>query len=271
MPALWKLGLKDENTTEVEAYGGTLKFLEGLLSPDANKAWDAVQGAEELEDKLREAGFPAGTTVEPPYPRWDAAAPPARVAGAEAGVAWGLNQIGFAALRAKQRQTLPNRRFAFDRKSRFATVAVIGSGVDWTHPALVASMWINEGEIPGNGKDDDHNGFVDDRHGWNFHRGTPDVSDCSGHDTLVAGIIAAPGAEVLAPRAEQTDLLALRRPNYKGRAAVVGAGRLNALRALQTDPNHFLEAKIVRVEWASGSGARGLAVYGAAGGTDFAA
>ncbi len=47
-------------------------------------------------------------------------------------------------------------------------VAVLDSGVDFDHEDLKDVMWTNPGEIPGNGKDDDHNGYVDDIHGWNF-------------------------------------------------------------------------------------------------------
>jgi subtilisin family serine protease len=47
-------------------------------------------------------------------------------------------------------------------------VAVIDSGIDIDHEDLKESIWVNEDEIPNNNIDDDHNGFVDDVHGWNF-------------------------------------------------------------------------------------------------------
>lgn len=47
-------------------------------------------------------------------------------------------------------------------------VAVIDSGVDTTHEDLRSVLWVNKKEIPGNGIDDDKNGYVDDVHGWNF-------------------------------------------------------------------------------------------------------
>jgi subtilisin family serine protease len=47
-------------------------------------------------------------------------------------------------------------------------VAIIDNGIDTAHVDLRANLWTNPKEIPGNGKDDDNNGFADDMHGWNF-------------------------------------------------------------------------------------------------------
>ncbi len=53
-------------------------------------------------------------------------------------------------------------------KSKTVIVAVIDSGVDTLHEDLTPILWTNPREIPGNGKDDDKNGYIDDVHGWNF-------------------------------------------------------------------------------------------------------
>ncbi|MEO9023231.1 MAG: S8 family peptidase [Ginsengibacter sp.] len=58
--------------------------------------------------------------------------------------------------------------FLKGRKSQPVIVAVIDSGVDTLHEDLKPVLWHNPGEIPGNGIDDDHNGYVDDVYGWNF-------------------------------------------------------------------------------------------------------
>ncbi|MBA2745093.1 MAG: S8 family serine peptidase [Flavisolibacter sp.] len=54
------------------------------------------------------------------------------------------------------------------KKSETIIVAVIDSGIDTTHEDLRPIFWVNAKEIPGNGIDDDGNGYIDDVHGWNF-------------------------------------------------------------------------------------------------------
>ncbi|MCU7552170.1 S8 family peptidase [Chitinophagaceae bacterium LB-8] len=58
--------------------------------------------------------------------------------------------------------------FLKNKKSNTVIVAVIDSGIDTLHEDLKPVLWTNPKEIPGNGKDDDKNGYVDDVHGWNF-------------------------------------------------------------------------------------------------------
>src|SRR5450432_1494399 len=54
------------------------------------------------------------------------------------------------------------------RKSKHVIVAIIDNCVDTAHEELKDFIWTNKKEIPGNGIDDDHNGYIDDMHGWCF-------------------------------------------------------------------------------------------------------
>lgn len=70
-------------------------------------------------------------------------------------------------------------------------VAVIDTGVDYTHEDLKDNIWVNTKEIPGNGIDDDGNGCIDDVYGVDLETGRDSGMDDNGHGTHVAGIIAA--------------------------------------------------------------------------------
>ena len=72
-------------------------------------------------------------------------------------------------------------------------VADLDTGMDYNHPDLAANVWTNPGEIPGNGTDDDNNGYIDDVHGWDFAYGDNAPLDGYSHGTHTAGTIGAAG------------------------------------------------------------------------------
>lgn len=72
-------------------------------------------------------------------------------------------------------------------------VAVIDTGMDMDHPDLAGNLWINAVEIPGDGTDNDGNGYVDDINGWDFVNEDDDPEDGDGHGTHCAGTVGAVG------------------------------------------------------------------------------
>ena len=77
--------------------------------------------------------------------------------------------------------------------SHTVIVAVPDTGVFYNHEDLSSNIWTNTKEIPGNGIDDDLNGYVDDVHGWDFVNNDNDPSDDVNHGTHCAGTIGATG------------------------------------------------------------------------------
>ncbi|MEO1527583.1 MAG: S8 family peptidase [Planctomycetota bacterium] len=128
---------------------------------------------------------------------------------------WGLNAVGAP------------EAWAAGYTGEGITVAVIDTGVDLDHPDLVQNLFVNAGEIAGNGIDDDGNGFVDDVHGYDFANRDADPNDVHGHGTHVAGTIAAAnngfGATGVAPDATILPIKVLG-DNGSGSSLDVAAG-----------------------------------------------
>jgi subtilisin family serine protease len=148
------------------------------------------------------------------------------------GLTWGLNNIqgnggDIGAVQAWARVT----------DARDVVVAVIDTGIRTTHEDLAANLWVNPGEIPGNGVDDDRNGYVDDVHGINVVDGTGDPWDEDGHGTHVAGIIGAVGN------------------NGRGTVGVAWRVRLMGLRFLAGDADGSVSGAIECLNYARTQGA----------------
>ncbi len=100
----------------------------------------------------------------------------------EVGSQWALNHFGIPAGLAHMQNP---------GGSRSVVVAVIDTGADYGHEDLVNNIWTNPNEIPGNGRDDDGNGYTDDYYGWDFVNRHGRPMDDNGHGTHVAGVIGA--------------------------------------------------------------------------------
>ncbi|MBZ0167326.1 MAG: S8 family serine peptidase [Candidatus Omnitrophica bacterium] len=123
---------------------------------------------------------------------------------------WGQNYPDLWPLKADKMNVEPAWDLTFGAG---VVVAVVDTGIDYTHPDLILNVYQNFGEFF-NGLDDDGNGFIDDTRGWNFIANTDDPLDGNGHGTHVSGIIAAMGNNGIgtigvAPQAKVMPLKAL--------------------------------------------------------------
>jgi cell wall-associated protease len=83
-----------------------------------------------------------------------------------------LKETGYFGISAKQAYL-----FVKGKQSKTVVVATLDSGIDTLQKDLKSILWVNIKEIPGNGIDDDHNGYIDDIHGWNFLGGAGGKAD----------------------------------------------------------------------------------------------
>lgn len=104
-------------------------------------------------------------------------------------------------------------------------VAVIDTGVDYTHPDLASNMFRNGADCDGDGTDDDNNGYVDDCVGISVVAGNPDPMDDDSHGTHVAGIIGAAGNNSvgIAGVNWNTSILACKFLDSQGSGSIAGA------------------------------------------------
>jgi thermitase len=126
-------------------------------------------------------------------------------------------------------------------------VGVLDSGVKWDHPDFGGRIWVNKGEIAGNGIDDDANGYKDDVRGWNFAYNNNNVMDDEGHGTNVASIIGA------------------KANNSKGYAGLDWYCRIMPLKILDSNGNGYYSWWSSAMYYAANNGARVLNI--SAGGT----
>lgn len=119
-----------------------------------------------------------------------------------------------------------------------SVIAVIDSGVDITHPDLSDNIWVNSGEIPYNGIDDDGNGYRDDVWGWDFVENDNYPDDPFSHGTHVAGTIAAKGNNAI------------------GITGVCWTVKIIPLRAFDDSGTGTVDDEIAAIEYAITNGAK---------------
>ena len=105
---------------------------------------------------------------------------------------WGLHNTGQAGGTADA-DIDASEAWDITTGSSGVVVGIIDTGIEYTHEDLAANIWTNTGEVPGNGLDDDGNGYVDDVYGIDAYNGDSDPMDDNNHGTHVAGTIGAVG------------------------------------------------------------------------------
>ncbi len=204
-PSQFIAKLKQERLADAQArqLGGgytirrEFKLVPGLLLISANAALQAKAGLtpEEAGRNLSariEALKATGKFeyVEPDFIQSLAVNPPTDAAYVD-GTLWGLNNYGQNGGKiGADINVVPAWANNFTGSTNII-VAVIDTGVNYTHRDLATQMWVNSQEIPGNGLDDDSDGYVDNIYGINAATNSGDPRDDMGHGTHVAGTIGA--------------------------------------------------------------------------------
>ena len=178
--SLVRAKISDMNSDEVDdnykslLSGRLAKFkVTGMSTKEAIKRLKTHQAIEYVEPDYR-----VSIATTPNDPRF--------------GDLWGLNNEGQTGGVADADIDAPEA-WSISTGSRDVVVGVIDTGVDYSHPDLLANAWVNPGEIAGDGIDNDGNGYVDDVHGINAITNSGDPMDDQGHGTHVSGTIGASG------------------------------------------------------------------------------
>ncbi|MFN2533002.1 MAG: S8 family serine peptidase [Pyrinomonadaceae bacterium] len=116
-------------------------------------------------------------------------------------------------------------------------VAVIDSGIDFTHPDLLNTEWRNQADTV-DGLDEEHDGYVDDMNGWDFTNDSGVIRDEQGHGTAVGGLIAAQGN------------------NGLGVSGVMWSAKLMSLRVLDASGTGDVGNAVEAIDYAASHGAQ---------------
>ncbi|WP_312369279.1 S8 family serine peptidase [Lachnoclostridium sp.] len=146
-------------------------------------------------------------------------------------------------------------------KARQVIVAIVDTGIDFEHPDLKDHMWVNPNEIPGDGIDNDNNGYVDDVYGWDFYNNdytichydtktmTASKEDNDDHGTHCAGIIAASANDQIGTAGVASNIDA-KIMSLKIHGGAKGKGTIgNAIKAIKYAT--MMGADICNLSWGS--------------------
>lgn len=140
-------------------------------------------------------------------------------------------------------------------------IAVIDTGINYTHPDLVKNVWVNPGEIAGNNIDDDNNGVVDDIHGYNAIDNNGDPMDDHGHGSHCAGVIGAEGLNTDGGRGVMQDvtIIGCKFLDASGGGETSGAiACLEYLRNLKIRSEHPVNVFATSNSWGGGPASEAL-------------
>lgn len=165
------------------------------------------------------------------------------------GSVWGLNELEGI-----------NGPSAWDRTtgSDSVVVAIIDTGVDYTHNDLAENIWTNPGEVAGNGVDDDHNGYIDDVHGINAITRSGNPYDDNGHGTHVAGTIGAIGnnGRGVAGINWRTSIMGLKFLSATGSGSLAGA--IEAINYMVLMKSRGVNVRVSNNSWGGGGYSQAL-------------
>ena len=151
---------------------------------------------------------------------------------------WGLKNAGQSPFNGKSGADIKApQAWSITKGSSSVIIAIVDTGVEYTHPDLAGNIWRNSGEIANNGIDDDKNGYIDDTCGWNFVGKNNKPMDDNGHGTHCAGIIAAVGN------------------NNIGGTGVCWTARIMPLKFLSSTGNGYVSDAISAILYANRMGA----------------